>query len=262
MSERVELEVQGLKVEIMGLPSVQKLKRTAVGVEFPCECGAGKLSVTSANFPMEDWERLTEARRQAEAWNKATEKASDFVDYHVKIEEVRKKFEERFGLLWTGGVLSQAAVACHICKRTYRFEIGVSIPIAAERLSPSEVYQRYSLENTKAFQRTIAEWIHLYGNRHRPLIRTAADYIKYLRELEVAPKTVDRFAGKIRRIVDSTRTTENSVLLGDWLEDFEGSFNDVIQDFRIYCGKRLWRYIDELASLVTESEQSKVSVLT
>ncbi|MFQ6074154.1 MAG: hypothetical protein ACE5KC_02930 [Candidatus Bathyarchaeia archaeon] len=259
MSETVKLESQGLKLEIIVPPSVRSFKRTAAGIEFPCECGTKSLSVTSADFPIDDWERLTEALRQAEAWKKATQKASDFVDYYVRTEEVRRRFEERFGLLWTGGVLSQAVVTCHTCKRTYRFEIGVSVSTVAERLSPWEVYQRYPLKNTKAFKKTVAEWIHCYGDRHKPPINTAVDYIRHLKELEAAPKTAERFAEKIRGTIEATRTAEDNVVLNEWLEDVEGSFDMVFQDFKTHCEKLLKGYVEELASLITESTRLRVA---
>lgn len=261
MNEKVEFELQGLKVEITVPSTVKRFQKTAAGLKFRCECGTNTLSVTSANFPIEDWERLTEARRQAEAWKKAIEKASDFVDYYTRIEEIQRKFGERYGLLWTGGILSQATMTCHTCKRTYRFEIGVSIPIVPERLSPWEVYRRYPVKNTKAFQRTIAEWIHSYGERHKPAIGTAVDYIKYLKALEAAPKAVDRFYEKIQKELEATRTAEN-VILNDWRKDFERSLDGIFKDFKRYCEKRLRRYVEELANIITESTQLEVPMLT
>lgn len=253
MSQSVEVEVQGLTVEIIVPPGIKNYRKTSVGIEFPCECGINKLSVGYVNFPMKDWERLLEARRQADAWRKATEKASDFVGYILKTEEARKKFEERFGSLWEGGVLTQAMVTCHVCRRTYGFQIGVSNPLRVdERLNPWGVYQRYGLKNTKDFKKTVAEWIHFYGDRHEPVIKTAADYLEYLGKLEAALKDVDRVAETLRKTIEKMRAANSNVVLESWLEDLEASIDGVAQDFKANCEKKLKRYVEELANLVTE----------
>lgn len=260
MSEKVRVKVQGLMVEITVPPDIRNYRKTSVGIEFPCKCGTNRLSVTSANFPIDDWERLIEARRQAEAWKKATEKASDFVDYYIRMDKVRKRFE-RFGLLWTSGIFTQSTVTCHTCKRSYRFPLSVVNPISAERLTPFEVYQRYPLKNTKGFQKAIAEWIHSHGGRHEPPIETAADYIKYLKDLETAPEAVKRFAENIRKTIEAMRRAENNVVLDVWLEDLTGSFDGAVQDFEAYCEKQLKRHVEELANLVAEPTRLRIPAL-